>query len=84
MDFSWGYRREEGRLLERLDHFDWVVGRGGESGLVPRTTLSDHALVILTLNVVNHSLAPHSCRIPDSIYIREEVHSRIVALWDKE
>ena len=35
LDFSWGYRREGGRLLERLDRFyvsDWVIGRGGASG----------------------------------------------------
>ena len=49
MDFSWGYKREGGRLLERLDRFynsDWAIGRGRESGVVPGMTLSDHALVI--------------------------------------
>lgn len=48
------------------------------------TTHYNHALVILTLDAVTHSLAPCSYRIPNSIYTREEVHSKIVALWDKE
>ena len=53
MDFSWGYRREGGRLLEWLDRFyvsDWAIGRGGESRVVLGITLSGHAPVILVLD----------------------------------
>ena len=38
--------------MERLDRFyvsDWAIGRGGNMGIVPRTTLSDHASMILAL-----------------------------------
>lgn len=45
------------------------------------TTLLDHALIILTFDAVSHSLAPCSCNITDSIYMREEVSKRIVDLW---
>ena len=66
--------------IAQLDRFyvsDLVVGRGGQSSIMPRMTLSDHAPVILTFA---NSLAPHSCRIPDSIYTREEVHSRLISM----
>ena len=52
--------------------------------MVRGTTLSNHARVILSLDMATHFLAPCSCRIPDSIYAGEEVHSRIVDLWDRE
>lgn len=42
--------REGDGLLERLDQFyvcDWVVGRGGQSGIVPGTTLLEHSPAIL-------------------------------------
>ena len=73
--------------MERLDCFcnsDWAIGRGGELGVVPRTTLSDHAPVILVLDSTSHSLPPRTCRIPNSIYSRAEVHSRIVDLWERD
>ena len=73
--------------MERLDRFyvsDWAIGRGGESGVVPRTTLSNHAPVILVLDSASHSLPPRTCRIPDSIYSSAEVHSRIVELWERD
>ena len=47
-------------------------------------TLSDHALVLLTLDSAAQSLAPRSRKIPDSIFCREEVRSRIVSLWDRD
>lgn len=53
MDYSWGFKWEGGKLLERLDRFyvsDWAIGRGGQTGVVPGMTLSNHALVILTLD----------------------------------
>ena len=53
-------------------------------GVVPGTTLFDHAPVILTLDSTVQSLAPRSCRIPYSIFFREEVRNRIISLWDKE
>ena len=53
-------------------------------GVIPRTTLSDHAPVLLTLDSVASSLAPSSCRIPDSVFSREEVRNRIVSLWDRD
>ena len=87
LDFSWGYRREGGRLLERLDRFyvnNWAIGRGGASRVVPETTLSDHAPVILSLDTATHSLSPYSCKVPNSIYTKAEVHSRIVDTWDQE
>ena len=67
LDFSWGYRREGGRLLERLDGFcvsDWAIGRGGASGMVLGTTLSDHAPVILALDATTHSLTPAHLQEP--------------------
>ena len=73
--------------MERLDRFyvsDWAIGRGGESGVVPGTTLSDHAPVILVLDSASHSLPPRTCRILDSIYSSAEVHSRIVELWERD
>ena len=70
--------------MERLDRFyvnDWAIGKGGASGVVLGTTLFDHAPVILSIDTATHSSAPcSSCRIPDSIYAREEVHSKIVDL----
>ena len=53
-------------------------------GVVPGTTLFDHAPVLLTLDSAAQSLAPRSCRIPDSIFSREEVRSRIGNLWDRD
>ena len=53
-------------------------------GVVLGMTLSDHALVILTLDSTVQSLAPRLCRIPDSIFSREEVRSRIISLWNRE
>ena len=87
MDYLWGFRREGGRLLERFDRFyvsDWAIGRGGQVGFVPGTTLSDNALVLLTLDSATSTLAPRSCRIPDLIFSKEEVRSRIVSLWDRD
>ena len=52
--------------------------------MVPVTTLSDHALVILSLDTTTHFLPPRACRISDSIYTKAEVHSRIVDLWNRE
>lgn len=86
LDYSWGFRREGGRLLGRLDRFyvnDWAIGRGGQVGMVSGTTLSDHAPVIMTLDSAVQSLPPRSCRILDSIFTREEVRSRIISLWDR-
>ena len=73
--------------MEWLDRFyvsDWAIGKGGESGVVPGMTLSDHAPVILVLDSTSHSLPPRTCRILDSIYTRVEIHSRIVDLWERE
>ena len=53
-------------------------------GVVPGTTLFDHAPVLLTLDSAASTLAPCSCRIPDSIFSKEEVRSRIVSLWDRD
>ena len=53
-------------------------------GVVTGTTLSDHAPVLLTLDSATQTLAPRSCRIPDSIFSREEVRSRIDNLWDRD
>ena len=61
-----------------------MIGRGGESGVVPGTTLSDHAPIILVLDSASHSLPPCTCRIPDSIYTRAELRSRIVDLWERD
>ena len=52
--------------------------------MVPGTTLFDHAPVILILDSASHSLPPHTCRIPDSIYSSAEVHSRVVELWERD
>ena len=52
--------------------------------MVPRTTLSDHAPVILVLDSASHSLPPRTCRIPDSIYTGAEIHNRIVDLWERD
>ena len=65
---------------------DWVTGRGGQSQIVARKTLSDHAPVILALDVVTLSLANHSYHIPNSIYAWKEVSKSILDLrsqsWD--
>ena len=53
-------------------------------GVVPGTTLSDHAPVLLTLDSAAQSLAPRSCKIPNSIFSREEVRSCIGSLWDRD
>ena len=50
-------------------------------GVVPGTTLLP---VLLTLDSPVSTLAPRSCKIPDSIFSREEVRSRIVSLWDRD
>ena len=87
LDYSWGIRREGGHLLERLNMFyvsDWAIGKEGHFGVVHGMTLSDHASVILTLDSTGQSLVPWSCKILDSIYTREEVHSCLISLWDKE
>ena len=77
--------------MERLDRFyvnDWAIGRGGQVGVVPGTTLSDHApvilAVILSLDSTAQTLRPCSCRIPDSIFSKKEVHNRIDSLWDRD
>ena len=46
--------------MEQLDNFyvsDWAAGRGGQAGVVPGMTLSDHTPVILTLDSMAQSLA---------------------------
>ena len=53
-------------------------------GVVPGTTLSDHAPVLLSLDTAAPTLAPCTCRIPDSIFSREEVCSHIASLWDRD
>ena len=73
--------------MERLDPFyvsDWAIGRGGESGVIPGTTLSDHAPVILVLDSASHSLPPRTCRIPNFIYSNAEVRIRIEDLWERD
>ena len=48
--FSWGFRRQGGRLLERLDRFyiDSIIAQqGGLTSIVPGTALSDHAPISL-------------------------------------
>ena len=87
-DYSWVFRHEGGRLLERLDRLyvsDLTIGRGGQVGVVPRVTLLDTVLVISTLvDLAIQSLATQSCRIPNFIFTREEVRICITSLWDRE
>ena len=52
--------------------------------MVPGTTLSDHAPVILVLDSTSHSLPPRTCRIPDFIYSSAEVRRRIEDLWERD
>lgn len=50
--FSWGLRRQQGRLLERLDRFyvgDWASFMGGSICIWPGTSMSDHSPVSLTI-----------------------------------
>ena len=87
MDYWWGFRRERGRLLERLDRFyvsEWAIGRGGLVEVLLGTTLSDYAPVILTLDSMVQSLVPRSSKILDPILTREEVRSCLTSLWDRE
>ena len=52
LDFYWGYKRQNARLLERLDKFyvgQWVASFGGLVSIWPCTVLSDHALVSIHL-----------------------------------
>ena len=60
LDFSWDFRREGGRFLERFDPFyisDWATCRGGQARVIVETTLSDHVPIILALDTMTHSLA---------------------------
>ena len=52
--------------------------------MMPGITLSDHASVIMTLDLAVQSLIPWSYRILNSIFTRDEVYNYIISLWDKE
>lgn len=59
---------------------DWVVCKGGQSGIIPRTTLSNHSMATLEVDALAHTLTPTSCKILDSIYVSEDVHAKIEKL----
>lgn len=70
LDFSWGFRRQSGRLLERLDRFyigAWASMFTGSMMIWPGTALSDHAPLYLRI-VAQRPAAPcRGCRIPDVV-----------------
>ena len=70
LQFSWGFRRQAGRLLERLDRFyigAWAAGIGGSMTIWPGTALSDHAPVSIRILGQRPDAPRRGCRIPDVI-----------------
>ena len=79
--FSWGFRRQGGRLLERLDRFyvgQWIADRGGTTTIWPRTALS-----VISLRIHLHSSLARrrGRRIPDSTIRQSSLQGRIRELW---
>ncbi|MCO5604908.1 hypothetical protein L7F22_059082 [Adiantum nelumboides] len=80
LHFSWGFHRQGGLLLKRLDRF-YVGHFGAESGgvisVLPGTSLSNHAPVSLCL-LSRRSMAPcRGSRIPDSILQDTELRTAL-------
>ena len=84
LHFSWGFRRQAGRLLERLDRFyigDWASSIGGSMMIWPGTALSDHAPVSIRL-IAQRPIAPRrGCRIPDAVLSSATLHSELQHIW---
>ena len=71
LSFSWGFRRQGGRLLERLDRFyvdATIAQHGGLTSIVPGTALSDHAPVALQILFEGFSGPRRDIGIPDSVF----------------
>lgn len=84
LDFSWGFRRQAGRLLERLDRFyvgAWAIGLGGSMTIWPGTALSDHFPVSLCVQFQSPVAQRRGCRIPDAIFERSSVRDHVFELW---
>ena len=80
LDFSWGFRRQDGRLLERLDRFyvgDWVADRGGSMTIWPGMALSDHMPVSLRIQLDTSLAVRRGCRIPEASISRQLVRDQI-------
>ncbi|MCO5550433.1 hypothetical protein L7F22_003919 [Adiantum nelumboides] len=84
LHFSWGFQRQGGLLLKRLDRFyvgQFAAEMGGVISILPGTSLSDYAPVSLCL-LSQRSIAPRwGSRIPDSILQDTELRNALSQIW---
>ena len=84
LHFSWGFRRQAGRLLERLDRFyigAWAAGIGGSMMIWPGTALSDHAPVSIRILAQRPDAPRRGCRIPDVILSSDTLQAELQGIW---
>ena len=81
--FSRSDHRVGGANLSRIDRFyasDWFRTRGGSTGILAGTTLSDHAPVILVIADEMRSTSS-SVRIPEHVLLDRHLSERVEAMW---
>ena len=84
LGFSWGLRRQQGRLLERLDRFyvgSWASHLGGSICIWPGTSMSDHSPVSLTVVFERPLAERRGARIPDRILSGRGLTDCITHIW---
>ena len=70
LDFSWGLRRQQGRLFEWLDRFyvgEWASLLGGSTCICPSTSMSDNSVVSLFIILERPNASHRGSRIPDRL-----------------
>lgn len=80
LTFSWGLRRQQGRLLERLDRLyvgDWAARLGGSICIWPGTSMSDHSPLSLIMSFERPFALRRGCRIPDRLLSTAGLSDRI-------
>ncbi|MCO5605299.1 hypothetical protein L7F22_059481 [Adiantum nelumboides] len=84
LHFSWGFHRQGGLLLKHLDRCyvgQFAAESGGIISILPGTSLSNHAHVLLFL-LLRRSVAPRGgSHIPDSILQDTKLGTVLSQLW---
>ena len=81
--FSRSDRRIGGSNLSRIDRFyvsDWLGARGGSTGILAGTSMSDHAPAVLVISDARRFEA-HAVRIPESVQLDDELTESVEAVW---
>src|SRR5271156_1631374 len=81
--FSRSDQRIGGTNLSRIDRFyvsDWLGARGGSTGILAGTSMSDHAPVILVV-ADTRRITSQSLRIPERVMLDEGMADRVEAIW---